>query len=209
MRADFPALKRCASPFVSETLHAALVAAWSQPHRRYHTPQHLAECLQHLDAARGEAAHPDEVELALWFHDAVYEIGRGDNEERSADWARAALLEGGAPVDLAGRVHALVMATKHGHGRAPGVEADPRDEALLLDIDLSILGAAPERFDEYERQITEEYAAVPAAVRRVRRKALLESFLRRDRLYATQHFHSLCEAQARENLAQSIRRLSD
>lgn len=170
--------------------------------------QHLGECLDHLAAARGEAAHPDEVELALWFHDAVYEIGRGDNEERSADWARAALLDGGAPADVADRVHALVMATRHGQQAASDADLDPRDKALLLDIDLSILGAPPARFDEYEQQIAQEYASVPEHVRRPRRKAILEGFLRRERLYETAHFHARCEAQARDNLARSIARLA-
>lgn len=200
---------RCSSPFVSENLHAELLAAWSEPHRRYHTLQHLGECLAHLKAARAEAARPEEVELALWFHDAIYAIGRNDNEQRSADWAREALLSGGAPADMASRVHSLVMATRHGvQAPSPADGDDARDTALLLDIDLSILGAPPQRFDEYEQQIAQEYAAVPEAVRRPRRKAILEGFLRRERIYATPHFHALCEAQARENLSRSIARLS-
>lgn len=122
-----------------------LIARYREPHRHYHTVQHLEECFDKLGTLRDLAEHPAEVELALWFHDAVYDTRRHDNEARSADWARASL-----PADAGKRVHALVMATRH--------EAVPagRDEQVLVDADLSILGAEASRFDGYERQIREE-----------------------------------------------------
>src|SRR5690348_4662021 len=73
-------------------LRTRLVHAWSEPQRHYHTLQHLDECLALFDETRDAAPHPAEVALALWFHDAVYEPRRHDNEQRSADWARASLL---------------------------------------------------------------------------------------------------------------------
>ena len=121
-----------------------------------------------------------------------------DNEARSADWARQALLEAGAAADAAERVHALVMATRH--------DAVPqgRDAELLIDIDLSILGAARERFDEYERQVHAEYGFVPEEVRLPRRRAILQRFLDRKAIYATPRMHAQLEAQARINLQRSI-----
>ena len=55
-------------------LFARLMAAYAEPQRHYHTQQHLAECLEHLAAAYSLASEPGEVELALWFHDAIYDI---------------------------------------------------------------------------------------------------------------------------------------
>ena len=118
-------------------LFGHLLAAYAEPHRRYHTQQHLQECLGHLQGAWGPAEHPGEVALALWFHDAVYAPDRHDNEPQSADWrGRAVVAAGWAPA-VADRIHALILATRH--DAAP---ATP-DEALLVDIDLAILGAAP------------------------------------------------------------------
>ena len=74
-----------------EALRAELEAAYEEPQRHYHTLEHLGECLALFERHRTHAERPAEVELALWFHDAVYAIGRADNEARSAEWARRAL----------------------------------------------------------------------------------------------------------------------
>lgn len=177
-----------------------LLARYSEPHRHYHTLQHLGECLAMFDLVRGLSEHPDEVELALWFHDAIYDTHRPDNEERSADWARTALQEAGVANDAADRVHALIMATRH--------TANPvaPDEQLLVDIDLSILAAEQARFDEYEQQIRQEYAFVPRWLFRRKRLAILQGFLDRPSIYSTAHFKQTLEQRARENLKQAITR---
>ena len=180
-----------------------LVAAYSERQRHYHTLQHLRECLAHFDAAAGLARRPPEVELALWFHDAVYDPQRSDNEERSADWARDSVLAAGCAEDVAQRVQALVLAT-----REHVAPADDPDAALLLDADLAILGAAPARFDEYERQIRAEYAHVPEPDFRSRRHRILSGFLARPRLYLTDVFHAALDQRARDNLTRSLARLS-
>jgi len=179
-------------------LFERLKAAYAEPQRHYHTLQHLGECLALFDGARTLADRPHEVELALWFHDAVYEVKRHDNEQRSADWAREALQDAGVGGDAAQRVHDLVMATRH-----TAVPAG-RDERLLVDIDLSILGAERARFDEYERQIRREYAYVPGFLFRRKRREILKGFLDRPAIYGTPHFHDALEARARENLARAI-----
>lgn len=183
------------------SLRDHLLAAWSEPQRHYHTLQHLRECLAHFEATQELAAHPGEVGLALWFHDAVYDPTRHDNEQRSADWARDCVLQAGGAPAAAERVHALVMATRH--------DAAPQnvDACLLVDIDLAILGAPRERFDEYERQVGLEYAHVPPAQRRVGRSRILRAFLERPAIYATPFFHARLEAAARENLAYSLGKL--
>src|SRR4051812_13868951 len=103
---------------------AGVGAAFAEPHPAHHKAAHVADCLQQLDAARALAARPDEVEAALWFHDAVYDPRAADNEERSEAWVARALA--GAGADVVGRVAALVLATKHDR------EPDGPDAALLV-----------------------------------------------------------------------------
>ncbi|CAN7358820.1 HD domain-containing protein [Variovorax paradoxus] len=185
-----------------EALGIELQRRYGEPQRRYHTLQHLGECLAWFEREKEAAEHPGEVALALWFHDAVYDVHAHDNEARSADWARSAIVSAGAPAEVAERVHALVMATRH------DAVPEGRDAELLVDIDLSILGADPARFDEYERQVHAEYAFVPDEVRRPRRRAILQRFLAREAIYATPRMHALLEARARANLARSIAALA-
>ncbi|MDB5753224.1 MAG: N-methyl-D-aspartate receptor subunit [Ramlibacter sp.] len=176
-----------------------LVAAYSERQRHYHTLQHLRECLAQFDAAASLARRPAEVELALWFHDAVYQPQRGDNEERSAQWASDSVLAAGSAPEIARRVRDLVLATKQ-HTAA----ADDLDTSLLLDVDLAILGAAPARFDEFERQVRAEYAHMEEATFRARRAGILAGFLARPRIYATPAFHDALEQRARANLQRSV-----
>lgn len=177
---------------------AQLLNCYVEPQRHYHTLQHLQECLAHFEQARAAAAHPHEVEMALWFHDAIYEVRGSDNEQRSADWARDVLRSAGVADEAVARVHALIMATLH--------TAVPtgQDEQLLIDIDLSILGAEAERFAEYEDQIRREYAFVPGWLFKRKRRAILATFLDRPRLYSTDLFHDALEQRARANLRQAI-----
>ncbi len=181
---------------------AALLARWAEPHRRYHTPQHLHECLALFERDRAIAEHPGEVAIALWFHDAIYDTARHDNEAASADWASRVLLQAGAAPDVAARVHALIMATCHSEVPATA------DAKLLVDIDLAILGAEPARFAEYERQIRDEYGLVPEAVFRERRAAILRGFLDRLSLFSTPTYVDRFDAPARANLAHAIASLT-
>ncbi len=177
---------------------AGLLARWDEPQRRYHTLQHLGECLALFERARGAARRAGEVALALWFHDAVYELRRQDNEAESAAWAARALREAGAVPEVAARVEALVMATRH-----DAVPADA-DARLVVDVDLAILGAEPLRFDEYERQIRDEYGFVPELEFRARRAEILRRFLARPAIFSTPWFAERFEAPARVNLARAI-----
>ncbi|MGO4396005.1 N-methyl-D-aspartate receptor NMDAR2C subunit [Variovorax sp. M-6] len=181
-----------------DTLFDALLARYDEPQRAYHTRQHLAECLLHFERERAHAEHPGEVALALWFHDAIYDLGRHDNEARSADWARQALLGAGVAPEAAERVHALVMATRH------DAVPEGNDARLLVDIDLAILGAPPERFAEYERQIRVEYAHIAPEVFEPRRREILSRFLARDPLYLTAPMRARLESTAHLNLQRAV-----
>jgi len=177
---------------------AAVLAAWREPQRRYHTLQHLGECVALFERVGALATHPAEVEVGLWFHDAVYDVGRSDNEARSADWLREAAGADGVAVDVVERICALIMATRHA-ALPTGVDAQ-----LFVDIDLAILAADEARFAEYERQIRAEYAFVPEATFRTRRRAVLGGFLERERIYSTPRLRDELEARARANLANAI-----
>ncbi len=175
-----------------------LIKAYDEPHRSYHTRQHLEECIGHFSRVVDVANHPGEVEIALLFHDAVYDLHGPDNERRSAEWALQVLTQAGATEPVKARVHALIMATLHS---AIPAEAD---QQLLVDIDLAILGAAPARFQEYDRQVAIEYSWVPSDVYKVKRREVLSSFLARSHIYSTAHFRAELEAQARINLRSAI-----
>lgn len=179
-------------------LAEALLGAWSEPQRAYHTPQHLQECLAGFDTVCKALQWPAAVELALIFHDAVYEPQRHDNEQRSADWALSALTALGAGNALCERVAALVMATQS--HQPPAGDSSPEDTALLLDIDLSILGSAPARFAEYEQQIRREYHFVPEAQYQAARQRVMQGFARRPRLFQSEHFTQRLGAAAERNL---------
>ena len=173
-----------------------LVAAYGESHRAYHTVRHLAECFGHLDPCPVRPSDPAALELALWFHDAIYDTKAANNEERSAAWARTALASlSQASLD---RIEKLILVTKH--------EAAPSspDEELLLDVDLSILGSADERFDEYESQIRQEYSWVPEEAYRMARAQILAQFQSRPALYQTPYFRDTLETQARRNLRRSL-----
>ncbi len=184
------------------SLGRQLLASYAEPQRGYHTLQHLGECIAAFEPVMALAEHAGEVEVALWFHDAIYDVRGHDNEQRSADWAADALTASGAAPETAARVYALILATRH------SALPESPDAKLLVDIDLSILGAAPERFDEYEVQVRREYAWVPEEVFREKRREVLQQFLRRALIYSTEPFRNALEAGARRNLQRSIARLA-
>ena len=200
LRASWTEAWRALGASADDALLAELLARYGEAQRAYHTLQHLGECLVHLARERDGAERPAEVALALWFHDAIYDVQRHDNEARSADWARQAALRAGLPPEVAERLHALVMATRH------DVQPVGADARLLVDIDLAILGATPARFAEYERQIRIEYAHVPPAVFEPRRRQILGGFLARDPLYLTAPMRIRLEAAARANLGRAVDR---
>lgn len=179
----------------------ALLAAYSEKHRHYHTTKHIDHCLRELDSALSLAQQPAEVELALWFHDAIYDPHSSKNEERSADWACELLERHQARADRVERVRTHILATRH-----EAVASDP-DSRLVVDIDLSILGVDEAAYAEFEANVRQEYRWVPAILFRRKRAEILESFLARPRIYTTDLFRDRYEARARINLGRAIEAL--
>ncbi len=183
---------------LDDSLFVQLAARYLERHRAYHTLRHLEECFAVFESVRGLCAHAGEVQLALFFHDAVYDTRASGNEEQSAEWAQRAIAEAGGAPEVAVRVRALVLATRHAAVPASA------DAGVMVDVDLSILGADPARFDEYERQVRMEYAWVPDAIFRSERARLLREFLARPSIYTTSALRDRLEARARANLLRSL-----
>ena len=186
---------------------ADLLRRLGEPHRRYHSAHHLVEvfwALEDLEKAREITAREATVaRVAGWFHDAVYDpASPGDNEIRSADLAARDLQSlGFAPGD-ADTVCDLVLATQSHELATDALHA------AFHDADLWILSAPRERYDEYTRQVREEYAAVPDDTFRSGRAAILGPFLARDTIYATGHAREAWEDAARANLATELKALT-
>lgn len=177
---------------------ADLDAFYSEPHRAYHTWRHIRECLDVWDRCPEDAEDPGALQFAIWLHDAVYHPLRSGNEERSASLA-AEWLGPCPPASIdGGVVSELILATRH------PVKPATRDQALLQDIDLHILGASAERYAEYEAQIRKEYRLVPGPLFRRRRARLLRALLEAEPLYRSPWFRERFEDAARRNLEDAL-----
>jgi predicted metal-dependent HD superfamily phosphohydrolase len=137
----------------------------------------------------------------LWFHDAVYRPISRRNEKNSARWAASFLLGNGASKAQVERVSKLILVTEH------TARGQTRDEAAMLDIDLSILGAAPPVYADFEQAIRKEFWFVPGFVYRRKRADLLRGFLGRHRIYVSGLFADAAETQAKANLLDAVQRL--
>jgi predicted metal-dependent HD superfamily phosphohydrolase len=195
-----------ASSLISGSIRAELVRAYAAPDRHYHGLAHIETLLDLAQANADAIADAGAVEAAIWFHDAIYDSRRKDNEERSADLA-AARLAGTATSDRIAHITAMIRATA---GHAMPAVRDPataQDCALFLDMDLAILGSPPREFEAYEQAVRREYGWVSEPQWIAGRRAVLETFLARPSIYATPRFQATHEAAARRNLAGSLRRL--
>ena len=180
----------------------ALLAAYSEKGRHYHTAEHVSACLRHLDRCLTTLEYPKEVEIALWFHDAIYKPLSSNNEKASADWAASFLLKHGATDAEVTRVHRLIMVTEH---NAP---TQSNDEQVLVDIDLSILGADSVTYELFESGVRKEYKLVPFSIYRKKRAEILRGFLEREEIYKSGCFPAEMERRAKENLSGAIKKLA-
>jgi predicted metal-dependent HD superfamily phosphohydrolase len=206
-RAEWDRLLAGSPPGGRAAAFTDLIARYGQPHRRYHTVAHLGSVLDALDAldAVGEPGAGPAVRLAAWYHDAVYDptAPPGDNESRSATLARETLAALAVDPAIVFEVVRLVELTGD-HTVAPGDAAG----AVLVDADLSILGAEPAAYDRYAAGVRAEYAHVAADGWRAGRAAVLRSFLGRPAIFQTAAGRERWEAAARANLARELAALT-
>ncbi len=183
------------SESAAEAVWYDLARRYSEPGRAYHTLTHIAAMLALVSEFADTASDPLALRLAVWFHDAIYDARRTDNEEESARYAALSLQAAALPPSTLATVERLILATKT-HIAAP----EDANAALLLDADLAILGAVPADYDRYAQAIREEYVWVPENNYRAGRRKLLISFLERPRLFHTPALFERLEEPARANL---------
>lgn len=197
-------------PTDSQEVFLDLVTAYSSVGRYYHTLEHIQQVLETIESIRTtnptprwEVAHFPDIELAGWFHDAIYDPQANDNEEKSAEYAIAALNKLGIPNSTVKRVEQLILNTKTHQALT-----DDIDSQIILDSDLAILGAPEWQYKAYARSIRQEYSWIAEEAYRAGRKQVLQKFLQRKRLYFTDRLFSDLEIRARQNMQAEVTALS-
>ena len=181
----------------TQNFYASLYDAYCEVQRHYHSIQHIVECLEHFHQIKTHLDDTLSVELAIWFHDVIYNPQAHDNEQQSADYMQR-MLENVLGSEQITKIYAWILATK---AHAPTADTDL---AYLLDIDLAILASDPVRFAEYECQIRQEYAWVEPSLYVQKRQQVLRHFLETQPMYQTPFFQKRYEHQAKQNLAQAL-----
>ncbi|MEU9124309.1 hypothetical protein AB0C96_31380 [Streptomyces sp. NPDC048506] len=176
-----------------------LLSRWSEPQRHYHTVAHLSAVLTRIDELAGHADDLAVVQLAAWFHDAVYRPDRSENEERSAALAERALPELGIGAARTAEVARLVRLTV-----THDPEPDDPDGEVLCDADLAVLAGSPDDYAAYAAAIRAEYAFVPDADFTAGRSAVLRQLLTLSRLFRTPMGYDRWEHLARRNLTTEL-----
>jgi predicted metal-dependent HD superfamily phosphohydrolase len=182
-----------------------LLRAYTRPSRHYHNLEHIRHCLRELDRVRTDALDASAstaVEAAIWFHDAVCNPRRTDNEQRSAELAATSLAAVGAGRSFIAGVTRCILATRHGAAKPATAE-----EKLMVDIDLSIFGGTSEEFDAYDAAIRREYAHVPEEEYCGGRAAVLQRFVDRPAIFHTRAFRDRYESIARDHLNRGTARI--
>lgn len=196
-RADISALN--ADPEPARAAMNDILHRHSEPHRAYHGLSHLEALFRLLaqHAPRLKPARP--ARLAVWWHDVIYDPQARDNEERSAELARAQLAALNAPAAVIDATVSLILRTKnHWNGATTG-EGD-----LFLDADIAVLGAPASVYDRYAEAVRREYAFAPDDAYCKGRQMFLESVMARDPIFRTQVFETAYDMQARANLAREF-----
>lgn len=179
-----------------------LLKRYAESHRHYHTVEHIRHCLEEAENCRSIQDHPFEIDLALWFHDAIYRPFGSANVLKSARLATSKLQQAGLPDDSIELISTLIKATMH-----PTDPEDP-DARIVSDIDLSILGSDPKTYDRYEINIRREFEPLPEILYLHRRINFLEQLLELESIYHTEYFIRRYEEAAQENLKRTINRFS-
>lgn len=177
----------------------ALLQRWAEPHRHYHVVAHLRAVLDRVDELASATEDVDSVRLAGYFHDAVYDPTRVDNEERSAKLALAVLADVGLDPARAREVARLVLVTAEHR-------ADPadREAAVLCDGDLAVLAAGPEEYAAYASGVREEYRHLSEASFKAGRANVLRGLLGRPQIFTTWQGQDWWEERAQHNIAAEL-----
>lgn len=189
-------------PALSNKIFLELVAAYSRSDRYYHNLRHIQQVLNVIRLLESLAENFSAIQIAAWFHDAVYDSQAHDNEEKSAAYADVYLKKLNIPISTINHAVKMIFNTKN-----HATTSNDIDSQILLDADLSILGSEESEYKTYAQAIRLEYSWVTDAKYRIGRKKVLESFLQRDRIYFTDHAFQMLELKARENIKAELSNL--
>jgi len=186
---------------LTEQLWQEIETNYSGKKRYYHNLSHLDNLLSQINEHKELIIEIDAVLFAVFYHDAVYDTLRQDNEEKSAELAGRRMKALNVPVETSTATENLILATK-AHSNT-----DNGDINLFTDADLSILGAQPTAYEQYCQQIRKEYAIYPDIMYKPGRRKVLKHFLQMDRIYKTTAFYGKYERQARENMSMELEKI--
>ena len=180
----------------TEYIFSILYRVYTESQRAYHTIQHIVECLDLFKEIQDFTTDPRAIELAIWFHDVVYDPKSNANEYESAVLMQH-LMSAYLNESTLEKTYQWILATQTHQA------CSDQDLKYLLDIDLSILGSSKARFQQYEKQIQFEYAWVDSSIYRSKRSEVLKGFLSMQPIFQTDYFQSKFEQQARLNLSET------
>lgn len=189
--------KRCEAPVDPRPVFENLSCRYREPYRIYHRGKHLIHCFHQLDLAYTLIQDPDAVELALWFHDAIYIPGSSENEKESAELFVRAAGDHFRPSFIR-KVYELILVTTHKE------LAQECNKQFVADIDLSSFGVDWEEFLRDTKAVREEQADSSDAVFYPAHTKFLNSLLGRPRIFGTEFFYGRYEQRARENITRFL-----
>ncbi len=173
---------------------------YSKKDRAYHNLNHLFDIFTKLENHTSLIHDLPTIQLAIWYHDIIYQTLSKHNEVKSAVLCSKRLKEMNIDSSIREKVFKLICSTKKHEIEAWETETEKSDNAYLLDLDLSILGSLPEEYQKYVLQIRKEYKIVPSILYNRGRKKVLAHFSKMDRIFKTEIFHELYEENARKNI---------
>lgn len=175
---------------------------YSHPKRHYHTLEHLDNLLIQLTEVKNEIRDWQTILFTLYYHDAVYNSLKSDNEEKSAELAEQRMKQIAVPLAIIESCKLQILVTKS------HVKSTESDTNYFTDADLSVLGQSWEIYSQYSKKVRKEYIMYPDLVYNPGRKKVLSHFLSMDRIFKTDIFHSKFELQAKKNLQKEIELLN-
>ena len=188
---------------LEESLWTDIESRYTTKNRHYHNLSHIFNMLKQLDETQTEIKDLDSLKFAIWYHDIIYKSTKKDNEEKSALFALERLKKINFEPERAQLTENLIVSTK----KHNILLTQNTDNAVLLDLDLSILGTDWNTYKKYISNIRQEYKVYPDFMYNPGRKKILKHFLERENLYFTEHYKQQYEQQARENLSHEIKLL--
>jgi predicted metal-dependent HD superfamily phosphohydrolase len=183
------------APNNSLQIYQLLIDAYNEKQRVYHTQQHIEDCLTLFDEIKDQLQNADSVELAIWFHDAIYQINSRENEELSADLFMNMSEEILIPTTRH-QVYQHIIATLHN-----GSEMLEHDSRYMVDIDLSSFGLPWDKFIQNSLEVRQEMSHIPDEIFYPKQCAFQQSLLKHGRFYQTDYFFKNYEQRALNNIA--------